>query len=288
MKLSCKSFYIIIVFLAVSALFLSGCGEAEDEVPDGKVIAEVGNTHLTLEEVLARVPSSRLIQDSTAAVQEYRSQWVKDQVLANEARRLGIHESDAFNDALEQFEKQLLVQMLLDQYKQREGEPEVSRDQALRYYERHRDQFVLPEPHIRIRHMVADTFADANQARHQLLRGMDWQEIAERYAADREYVLRTATRFQPLSTALEDLPEMAQFLGVIGVSEVSPIRLIDGQYHFVQLVENHAEGSVPELDWTLSQIKSWIAVERMRTNINAYQQNLLRQAEAARQLRLHD
>ncbi len=276
------------VLILASLLFLWSCEEAEVGEPSGNVIAEVGQAKLTLEEATAKIHPSRLHLDSADAVQEYRSQWVRDQLFADEAKRLGIHESESFREAMEQFERQLLVQMLFDQYKQREGTPEVSRDQALRYYERHRDQFVLPERHVRFRHMISSSFANSNNARTQLLRGVPWPDLVDRYSVRPEYSHREASRFQPLSTALEDLPEMAQFLGVIGVSEVSPIRLIDGEYHFVQLVENQAEGTVPELDWTLEQIKKWIAVEQQRSRINAYKQNLIRQAEANRQIRLYD
>lgn len=235
-----------------------------------------------------RIPAYAAAEDSAASVDRYRTQWVREQLLADEAIRLGINQTEAFSAAMASFERQLLIQLLMDHVMNQTEEVEVTREQAMRYYEQHRDQLVLSERHVRFHHMIAATMDEATQARTDLLRGVDWTEIVENYADDPSYSLRTSTVFHPLSGALPDKPAMAQFLGVIGVSEVSPIRNINGRYHFVQLLENEDQGTVPELDWALEQIEHWISVEQKRTRLNAFQQNLIRQAEANRSIRLHD
>lgn len=269
------------------AVLLLSC-EQERATPESAVIAEVGSHKLTIDEVLERIPPYAAYEDSLTSVERYRSQWVREQILADEAARLGLNQTSAFRDAMASYERQLLIQLLMDHAMNQAGETEVTREQAMRYYEQHRDQFVLSERHVRFHHMVAATMDDATQARTDLLRGVEWNEIAENYSVDPSYALRTSTVFHPLSTALNDSPAMAQFIGLIGVSEVSPIRNINGQYHFVQLLENQDEGTVPELDWALEQIEHWISIEQKRTQLNAFQQNLIRQAEANRSIRLHD
>ena len=136
--------------------------------------------------------------------------------------------------------------------------------------------------------MVAASMSDATQARQQLLRGAEWDDMALRYAINPEYSIRNSTLYHPESTALLDFPPMARFLGAIGITEISPIRRIGDTYHFIRLLEYENEGSVPALDWTLSRIQEAMAVEQRQNQVNAYEQTLLRQAEANRRLRIYD
>lgn len=274
----------ILMFLV---FFLLSC-EEKPEGSDSDVIARVGAQQLSLEEALAFSPLSAVLEDSAAAIQAFRLQWIREQVLVEEAYRQRVDESASFTTAVESFKRQLLVQLLLDKHLNELGEPEVSREQAMRYYEQHRDQFILDERFVRFHHMIAPTMEEAVAARNDLLRGVEWNTIVEAYSLEPEQAIRNSTLFQPISTTFKDKPAIAQFLGVIGVSEVSPIRNINGRYHFVQLLENQASGSVPELDWALAQIEEWIGIEQKRIQINAFQQNLIRQAEANRSIRLHE
>ena len=269
------------------AIFLLSCGQKPD-ISDSKVIAEVGNHRLTIDEAMNRIPAYATAEDSAVSVNRYRTQWIREQLLADEAIRLGINQTEAFSEAMSSFERQLLIQLLLDYVMDQAEEVEVTREQAMMYYEQHREQLILSERHVRFHHMITASMDKAAQARTDLLRGVDWTDIVENYAIDPAYSLRTSTIFHPMSAALPDKPAMAQFLRVIGVSEVSPIRNINGRYHFVQLLENQDEGTIPELDWALGQIQHWITREQKRTQINAFQQRLIRQAEANRSIRLHD
>ncbi|MCH8566965.1 MAG: peptidyl-prolyl cis-trans isomerase [Balneolales bacterium] len=254
---------------------------AEDEI----ILAEVGTERLSLNQAILRIPALQLMSDSAGAVHKYRDQWIREQVLVNEAKRRNLQETEAFKTAKKQFERQLLQQLLMDQQLHNAETASVSREEAMRFYEQHRDRFVLQERHVRFHHMIAPTMAEATRARNDLMRGVEWNTIAENYSTQPEYSIRNSTLFHPLSEALSELTQLAQFLNVIGVTEVSPIRVIDGNYHFVQLLENQDEGTVPELDWTLSQIQDWLAITHRNNQLNAFKQNLIRQAEANRQIR---
>lgn len=267
------------IFFLISLLLLTACEEPETAV-QGHVIAVAGGEQLFLEDALRSIPYSFLMEDSVAAVHRFRDQWVFEQLLAEEARRINVQRLPAFEEAMNRFERQLMIELLAETYMSRTDEVYVSREQAFNFYELHRDQFILNERHVRVNHMTAASFSEANNARNDLLRGVPWETIVQTYAVNPDYALRKSSAYLPASTIFEYEPELAQFLRVIGVTEVSPIRQIGGQYHFIQLIDSQDEGSVPDLDWTLDQVQQWLTTERRQNQLSALRQNLLRQAEA--------
>ncbi|MCH8486493.1 MAG: peptidyl-prolyl cis-trans isomerase [Candidatus Cyclonatronum sp.] len=282
-----RLFQATLIIVLAAAFFNSGCTATEPEI-QGRVIAVAGGEQLFLEKALERIPPYALLDDSTAAVARYRDQWIFEQLLAEEARRMNIHRLPVFEEAVARFERQLMVELLAESYMNRADDVYVSREQAFNFYEMHREQFVLNERHVRVHHLVAGSFSEASNARNELLRGVEWETVAQNYSLYPEPAIRTASLYQPISSVFENEPELAQFLRVIGVSEVSPIRQIGGQYHFIQLVENQDEGSVPDLDWTLDQVQQWLTTERRQNQITALRQNLLRQAQANGTITLFD
>ncbi len=66
----------------------------------------------------------------------------------------------------------------------------------------------------------------------------------------------------------------------IGITEISPIRRVNGDYHFVQLMETRPEGGHPDLDWLIGQIKEWLLLERRRRHFNSYVKNLYLNAQS--------
>lgn len=282
-------FCLIVLMISAAAGLLISCTPGEvPENTEKSIIAEVGSQQLSLEEVLLRLPERRLLADSSAAVINYRNEWVRRQVLAAEAERQGIRESETFQLAMQEYEQELLAELLGEDYLSQQAISEIERNEAMRYYERHREEFVLSEQHVRFHHMIAASMSDATAARQQLLRGADWDDVALRYAINPQEAIRNSTLYHPESTALQEFPPMARFLGAIGITEISPIRLINGRYHFIRLLEHAEEGSVPKLDWTLTRIEKAMKVERRRSALNAYEQRLLRQAEGNRTLRFYD
>ncbi|MFW6347618.1 MAG: peptidyl-prolyl cis-trans isomerase [Cyclonatronaceae bacterium] len=270
------------------AVLLACTPEAPEQQQSQTVIAELDEEQLSLEEALLRIPARQLLADSSAAVQKYRNEWLRQQVLAAEARRQGLAEGETFRLAMQNYERELLAELLIEDFVRRQGRGEIERSEAMRYYEEHREAFVLSERHVRFHHMIAGSMSDATQARKQLLRGAEWDEVAARYSVNTEYSIRNSTLYHPESTALQDFPPMARFLNAIGLTEISPIRQIGDTYHFIRLLEYENEGSVPALDWTLSRIQEAMAVEQRQNQVNAYEQTLLRQAEANRRLRIYD
>ncbi|REL38322.1 hypothetical protein DYD21_06870 [Rhodohalobacter sp. SW132] len=275
-----KPFHSILFAIFITAVFVGGC-LPDSETDESAVIASVGGEELTLESALRQIPEIALREDTLQAIESFKSQWINSKVTEKEARRLQLQNNAEFREQLNRMERQLMEDML-KQYVLSEHEEElnVSRDEAQDYFQANRDRFVLDERHIRFRHITTNTRTEIDNARSDLMRGVEWERVLESYSVNPDLQLRESTQFWPYSMAVADIPMLNRYLGVIGISEISPIHLYRGQYHFVQLREVRNEGDHPDFEWLIPQIQQWLKLEKSQRITNAFIRNLYLQAES--------
>ncbi len=267
------------MLLAVTCMLCS-CTAGENE-SDNRYLARVGEEYLTVEEARSDLSPSLLKADSLRALRNYREQWIRDRLMVREANRMGLHQNEEVRRKMERARREVLREAIRSQIFQQYGEDaEVSDEEARNYFQTHRDQFILQERYVRFRHMVARTIQQARSARQELLQGMEWPEVARRYALDPERALSESEQFWPISMAAAENEVMHRYLEVIGQQEISPVRRVGSTYHFVQLMETREEGEQPELDWLISRIKEWLKMEKRRRYFSSYIKNLYLRAES--------
>lgn len=271
---------------ALVLLVLIGCNHGKPPANE-KVIARVGNTFLTLEQAVRDIPPFVLEADSSAAIQQYRDEWILTTVVYQEALRNNLHRNSEVRERLEKSERQVLREAMRDAAA-RSAPMQVSDLEVRDYYNQHRDHFVLQERYLRVRHVVTETLDQSRDAKNDLLRGIGWEAVVERYAVNKEETLRRADEFFPVSALFTDNPPMRDYIRVTGITEISPIRGFNGQYHFIQIMEDRPAGEHPELDWVFDQIRSWLEIEKRRRTIRIFEQNLILQAEANNEIEVFD
>ena len=267
-------------------IVLGGCNQAKPP-SDEQVIARVGNQFLTLEQVLREIPPFALEQDQYQAIQSFRDEWLRTTVLQREALRNNLHRNPQIRERLEQSEREILRNAL------REGilatHPISISDAEVRdYYNLHRDNFVLQERYLRVRHVVTQTLDESRDAKNDLMRGIGWEAVVERYAIQPEETLLRANQFFPESTLFTNNPPMREYLRVMGITEISPIRSFEGRFHFIQIMEDRPAGEHPDLEWVFDQIRTWLEMEKRRRTIRIFEQNLILQAEANNEIEVFD
>ncbi len=247
---------------------------------EGTVIAEVGDKKLFLEDVETKIPPAMLEIGRTDAINRYRNNWVKRELLAKEATRRGLHQNDLIQSKIEEVTRDILAQALISQVVDEVSDEPISRADAQGYYEENKDQFVLRERHVRFRHVRTATLQESRNAKAALQRGRAWEDVARQFDVDPESAIRNANLFFPQSLAAIDYDFMHSYLQRIGITEITPIHRIGEYFHFVQLMEDRAAGDHPDVDWILSQIEEWLKLDRKQRRVNSFERNLLLQAES--------
>lgn len=251
------------------------------------IIASVDGMELSLEEALQEIPPFVFEEDSVGAIQRFAEQWVRKQITLQHAERERVHETEQFRKKMDRFYNQVLDAQLKEYIlEQNSEELEVTREEAQNYYQANKDRFVLGETYLQFRHLTTATRTEADNANRDLANGVAWEQIVQQYSVNPNQQLRESNIYWPESMALADIPALNEYLGVMGITERSPIHFYEGEYHFVQLTDTKSEGENPELDWLIPQIQDWLILEKSRRITNAYIRNLYLQAEANNEIEL--
>lgn len=275
-----------LLYLCLLLFTLSACSLDRNNL-DNTVIASVSGKNLTIGEAINNVPEFLLQEDSLRAIQAYANQWVQSQVAIDHARRLGIQNQQQYQDKLTRFQDQLLESMLREQIlEMNTGQIEVTRDEALSYYQTYREQFTFDEKYVRFRLITTRTRTEVENANRELISGIEWETILQNYSINPDLQLRQSTQYWPISMAAAEIPPVNQNLSTLGLSERSPIHFYNNRYHLVQLMDEKTEGEYPELDWLIPQISEWLKLEKSRRITNGYLRNLYLQAESNNEIEL--
>lgn len=268
-------------------LFVNTCANQHPE--NEIVLAEVGNHALSLNDARNAIPEHILQADSVNAFLKYRDEWVRKQLIIQEAYRLNIPNRAAVRKELQRLQDEFIVQIVQDFIiGEFEMDLSVTDEEARDYYQQNKDKFILDERYVQYRHLIARNRTDADNARNALLRGMNWETVANQYSLYAELKIRESERFWPISTAGGDIAMLNRYLQVIGPSEISPIYRAGNEYHFVQLIGEKPKGEHPDLDWLIAQIKRWLELEKRKRAFNTYVKNLYLQGQANNEIKIYN
>lgn len=281
-------FKYISLFLLLPGLFLAGCQRTSD-YSDGTELARVGNNILTVQDAADQIPDFMLKQDSISSLKQFREDWIRRQVILQETRRLALNSNPDVRKRLQRLQEEVLIQALKDYVMaEYEKDLEITDEEARNYYQAHKDQLVLSERYVRFRHLVTPSLESARGAKRDLMRGIEWPVVAREYSTNPEARIRESEKFWPISMAAQNVDIMNQMLQRIGITEISPIHLVNGNYHFVQLMETRAEGDHPDLEWLMGQIKEWLRLEKRRRHFNSYVKNLYLNAQSNNEIETYN
>ena len=272
------TFYLLIVVGAMVAF--SSCQQTTQQNTED-ALARVGNEYLTIDQAIGDIPEAVLSEDSVEALTQYRDNWVRQQLLVQEAKRLGLDQKPEIQQKMERARQEILRQALKDYVlASNEKEMQITDEQARTYYQANKEQFVLEEDFVQFRHMRTKTIKEARNARQDLLDGVPWPEVARTYAINPSTVISESDQYWPISMAVQDIDIMNRYLTVIGQNEISPIQRVNGVYHFVQLMEIRSEGDHPNLEWLIERIKDWMTLNNRQRNFSYFVKNLYLKAES--------
>lgn len=288
MIMTTKTAYLyLVLFSLLIGIFGSACQQSKPGNIEN-ALARVGNEYLTVSKAADNIPPHILKGDSVRAVQRYRDNWIRQQLLLQEANRIGLNQEVEIQQKIEQAREEILRQALKDYVLASKENGAITDEEARTYYQAHKDQFILEEDYVKFRHMRTRTIKEARNARQDLLGGIPWPEVAQKYAINPSVVVNESKQYWPISMAAQGIDIMNRYLDVIGQNEISPIQRVNGVYHFVQLTETRSKGNHPNLEWLIEEIKDWMILNRRRRNFSSYVQNLYLKAESNNEVETFD
>ncbi len=196
-------------------------------------------------------------------------QFLEERLLVRLAEERGLAGPDAGTRAA-------LSRLLAD------GEDTVDRAAIEAYYSEHGAEFSLPE-RVRLRQILTDAAAEAEEARRRLLGGEDFARVAREVSKSPD----AGSGGGPRELARTDLPpELADAILSLDPGELSPVIAADYGFHLFQVVEKLPAERLP-MAAVMPQIRRRLAEEarrarlerllldaRSRYNLELYAENL--------------
>lgn len=161
----------ILVFTVMLAVISVGCRREETGSADnGGVLVQVGDSSLTMQDVLLRIPPALSPEDSTEMFHRIVDTWVRRMVL-NEVAEKNIPDLNVIEQMVEEYRADLIIQRYLANM-EGAGANEVSDARVREYFEQHRSELVLDAPLVKgIFVKVPDNDSEAANLRKWMAKG---------------------------------------------------------------------------------------------------------------------
>ena len=289
-----------LVLAVLAAVPLPACAPAD---PGPAAVARVGDAVLT-EADLAAALAGGGAADSTLARRRAVERWVDRELLVQAARAAGLDRAPDVRWRADEAERAVLAAAALDR---RVTAPAPTEADLRAAYARERDDLVLNEPYVRVRHLRTGSREAAEAARALLNEAAPGGAAAGRAAAGgaADVVFEQTARLYAddvegaLALAAAPVPE--RWLGGLDPDVAAraarlpaggPAVVVGGAggvaFHVVQVVDRAREGEVPPFEAVRGDLAERLAVRSRRRAEAQFLRSLRAEARAAGRLDLPD
>ncbi|MEO0559091.1 MAG: peptidylprolyl isomerase, partial [Bacteroidota bacterium] len=275
--------------LLICAVVLAACGEGDVSTTESPYVARVGDAVFTEADLAEALSGLSPGVDSIRAREQVVNQWVRTELLVQEARSLNLDEEPRVQRLLLENERATLEAATLDRlFETNPAEP--TGDELAAYYDANQANLALREPYVRLRHVRTGVRSRAEEARTALDRSASspvsdslFTIIAREFGEAPEGAIALAAEYTPESRllALDEalgLRVIALRLGGTAVVESGDV------YHVVQVVDRVGTGEIPTLEMVAPELRERLAIQRRRDQEAQFIQSLRSQAQARNRL----
>jgi peptidyl-prolyl cis-trans isomerase C len=230
----------------VALTLLPGCGGKGRD----RVIARVGSVEFTAADVdrrLAELPP--YVQQQFAGLEgrkEFLDRLIEEEVMFQAARQAGYETNPDVTRAVEAVKRRTMIQAYYADAV--EKAVQVPEDEVVAYYDEHDEQFQR-RPHVKFRHIMTKTRAEAAAARARVLAGEDFASVARDVSIDPGTKQAGGlTRPIALGDGLPSAgmsPEFIESLFDWKVGEVTDPLQSDKGWHVIRIEEKEEGGTKP-------------------------------------------
>ncbi len=246
----CQKSSLLKFLLPVALIFLyAGCSR---QVQKGRVLASADGNVLHMSEVASHVDTN-----SAYAVRNYVSHWVDEQLLYDEARKMGLNNSPRFDQRVKEFSTQLAITMFLNR-RIYNVPPRLTPAEISGFYNSHRGEFVASDDIAYVNFAAFDKRSYAVSFRNALVSGTRW---AAAFGEIPAYAILDAKDSVYLRES-GSTPAVWNVIQSLEPGRVSfPIQ-VDSLSYVVQLMMKIRPGQVLPLSYASPRISERLTIEK--------------------------
>lgn len=268
----------------VFVLLLFVVGGCQSKEAPSTYVARVGDHYLTGDDVRQMLDGMGPTPDTTEARRQIIEQWITRTLLYREAVRLNLESVEEVQRKLEQQRRDVLTSAMTNRlYERTETAP--SQEEVRTYFEGHKEEFKLAEPHLKVRYLVTDSWSKAQTVRQRLasnstLDDSTWTRLVRTHASDSSRSHRLTGRFLSVSNLTQAIPISADRLSNLAEGQLAPAIEEGGTYHVLQLTGRLEEGAEPKLKWVEDEIRHRLRIRARKQTYTREVQRLRNKAQA--------
>lgn len=271
-----------ILIIGIVLLAVSSCRTISSIVHDDQVVAKVGRDFLYKSDLDKVIPESATGQDSIALAQQYINAWASDAVFLELAEAHLSKEDKDVSKELEEYRRSLLKYKYEQKYVNERLDTAVVEDEIVKYYEDHKEQFVLEVPIVKVRYMRISADSPNLGLIKKKMASSDVDDLVEAdslayYAAD---------IYTDYAGQWIDVVRLARNFGVDYGTLMSEVRhsMVEredaGKVNVAYIEDYIAAGDQAPLEYCRDRIKDIIISVRKQTLINGLERDLLEDARS--------
>ena len=263
-RLSSNNYYVIIIF----AFALTQVGCSKEEKP-AKYIAKVNKSVLTEDDVKLALSEER---NKGIYREEYISNWIKTEILFEEAVDNEILDGKEFKSLSDRSKKELattlFIRKILD-----ESKIEPADDEIKKYFEDNKDDFKLVDEAYKINEVQFSNYNKAVGFRNSLLE-TEWNRALNPYRNDKSII-----ELQPQKLLLKYQIQPATLLRVITALDINEVSIVletePMKFTVVQLLERLGKDFIPALDIVKNEVKERLLIVKRNQFLKEYIDKLI-------------
>lgn len=166
---------ILILLMLIGMIVFSSCKKEEE----GKIVARVGKTTLTVEELLSQIPPQLLVNASPETRRSLLDTWVSNELIYQDALRKEVDKKPEVAQQLEFTKKQIVIQAAMqDLIISARFIPE---SEARAYFREHEEEYNTT---IEVSHISLNSMGEGMNILEKLKEGKNFASLARKYSTD--------------------------------------------------------------------------------------------------------
>jgi peptidyl-prolyl cis-trans isomerase C len=239
-----------------SLLVIGGMG-CRSRTESAQIAAKVGNAVLTREEVQKRMSLQGLNPDRES---EFIENWINEELLVQEARRLGIEKKDELKWEMDKIEKQYIINQLIE--KTYAEKIHITDADISDFYEKNKLLFQVEEDEVHLLHIMTKSQVDAETALQEIRAGKPFELAARERSID---PFREKGGDMGFVRRNDLIPELSRFAFSLAEGGLSPILKSTQGYHIIKVLKKHAKGEIRDLPEIRDEISQRLRVNKERS-----------------------
>jgi len=250
---------------AVLIVTAIGCSK---NAPDKTPVARIDNQTLALEDIRARIDTSR--EPSQVQVQQYVQRWLTEESLYHEAIDRGLDRTDEMNQKVEDVRRQLAINALLEKEVYSQQTSNFSTQDIHQYYDAHQKEFIVMHDMALVSFALFKNRDAATEFRNQVLKGTPWNSAIDQRA--QSIVARIDSSYQTQATLIP--AELWRVASKSVNRELSFPISTDNGYYILVVWKFIKQGQTADMPLVDQEIRGRLTVERRRQLYSQLVQNL--------------